>query len=118
MKQQSAAAMNVIEEIKRINELELSKGITNTSASWHSKYANSAWIYIGNIPNTLTEGDVICVFSQFGEVEDVNLVRDETTGKSRGFAFLKYEDARSCILAVDNLTGSKVILFLFSFSSP
>jgi hypothetical protein len=51
-------AMNVIEEIKRINEIELSKGITNTNASWHCKYANSAWIYIGNIPHNLTEGNV------------------------------------------------------------
>jgi RNA-binding motif protein, X-linked 2 len=42
------------------------------------------------------------------QVEDVNLVRDKATGKSRGFCFLKYEDARSCVLAVDNLTGSKV----------
>lgn len=42
------------------------------------------------------------------QVEDINLVRDEDTGKSKGFAFLKYEDSRSCILAVDNLTGSKV----------
>ena len=42
------------------------------------------------------------------QVEDINLVREEDTGKSKGFAFLKYEDSRSCILAVDNLTGSKV----------
>jgi RNA recognition motif-containing protein len=42
------------------------------------------------------------------KVEDINLVRDKATGKSRGFCFLKYEDARSCVLAVDNLTGSKV----------
>ena len=42
------------------------------------------------------------------QVEDINLVRDDDTGKSKGFAFLKYEDSRSCILAVDNLTGSKV----------
>lgn len=35
--------------------------------------------------------------------------RDEETGKSRGFAFVKYEDARSCVLAVDNLTGTKVL---------
>jgi len=42
------------------------------------------------------------------QVEDINLVRDEDTGKSKGFAFMKYEDSRSCILAVDNLTGSKV----------
>jgi len=47
------------------------------------------------------------------QVEDINLVRDEDTGKSKGFAFLKYEDSRSCILAVDNLTGSKVRHMLF-----
>jgi len=103
--------MNVIEEIKRINETELARGITNTSASWHCKYSNSAWVFIGSLADELTEGDVICVMSQFGEVEDLHLVRDESTGKSRGFAFLKYEDVRSCVLAVDNLTGSKVCVF-------
>lgn len=100
--------MNVIAEIQRINQAELDNGSVGTSASWHAKYADSAWVFVGNLPMQLTEGDVICVMSQFGEVEDINLVRDEDTGKSKGFAFLKYEDARSCILAVDNLTGSKV----------
>jgi len=42
------------------------------------------------------------------QVEDVHLVRDDDTGQSKGFAFLKYEDARSCVLAVDNLIGTKV----------
>lgn len=36
---------------------------------------------------------------------DVNLVRDKKTGKSKGFAFLAYEDQRSTILAVDNFNG-------------
>lgn len=31
---------------------------------------------------------------------DVNLVRDPDTGKSKGFAFLAYEDQRSTVLAV------------------
>jgi len=39
---------------------------------------------------------------------DVNLPRDKNTGKSRGFAFLMYEDQRSTILAVDNLNGATV----------
>ena len=39
----------------------------------------------------------------------VNLVRDKETGKSRGFAFLKYEDQRSTDLAVDNLGGATVL---------
>jgi RNA recognition motif-containing protein len=29
--------------------------------------------------------------SQWGEVEDANLVRNVDTGKAKGFAFLKYE---------------------------
>jgi len=101
--------MNVIEEIKRINELELRNGTVNTNASWHRQYANSAWVFVGGLDSKLTEGDVVCIMSQFGEVEDVNLVRDEATGDSKGFAFLKYEDARSCVLAVDNLCGTKVL---------
>ena len=101
--------MNVIQEINRINEKELEQGITNTSASWHAKYSSSAWINIGNLPIQLTEGDVIAVVSQFGEVGDINLVREEGTGKSKGFCFIKYEDCRSCVLAVDNFNGSKVL---------
>ena len=97
--------MNVIQEIIRINEKELEQGLTNTPASWHAKYSSSAWIYIGNLPIQLTEGDVIAVVSQFGEVEDINLVREEGTGKSKGFCFVKYEDCRSCVLAVDNFNG-------------
>lgn len=40
---------------------------------------------------------------------DVNLPRDKETGKTKGFGFLMYEDARSCVLAVDNLNGSKIL---------
>ena len=101
--------MNSIREIEKINQQELDRGIAGTSASWHSKYANSAWCYLGNLDHQLSEGDILCVMSQFGEVDDIHLVREEGTGKSRGFAFLKYEDARSCVLAVDNFCGVKVL---------
>ena len=33
------------------------------------------------------------------------MARDQKTGKSKGFAFLAYEDQRSTVLAVDNLNG-------------
>jgi RNA-binding motif X-linked protein 2 len=38
----------------------------------------------------LSEGDVLCMFSQWGEIEDINLVRDEATGKSKGNSSLQY----------------------------
>jgi RNA-binding motif protein, X-linked 2 len=107
--------MNSVREILSINEQELQRGIAGTPASWHAQYARAAWIYVGNLEYqsttttaALTEGDLICVLSQYGEIEDLHLVRDDETGQSRGFAFCKYEDARSCILAVDNLCGITV----------
>merc|ERR1712037_797420 len=44
-----------------------------------------------------------------GEVVHINLIRDHTSGKSRGFGFLCYMDQRSTVLAVDNLNGVKVL---------
>uniref|UniRef100_K3WVC5 RRM domain-containing protein n=1 Tax=Globisporangium ultimum (strain ATCC 200006 / CBS 805.95 / DAOM BR144) TaxID=431595 RepID=K3WVC5_GLOUD len=100
--------MNVIAEIHRINERELELGVPY-EGSWHQKYKDSAWVYVGGLPFELSEGDVLCVLSQFGEIEDLNLVRDAKTGKSKGFAFVKYEDQRSTVLAVDNMNGARIL---------
>ena len=63
---------------------------------------------MGGLPYDLSEGDVIVIFSQFGEIVDVNMPRDKDTGKPKGFAFIAYEDQRSTVLAVDNLNGFEV----------
>ncbi|KAK9760277.1 RNA-binding protein Cwf29 [Basidiobolus ranarum] len=100
--------MNVIKEIQRINEQEANRDIDG-SGSWHNQYKDSAYLYVGGLPFELTEGDIICIFSQFGEILDINLIRDKKTGKSKGFCFIGYQDQRSTILAVDNLNGVKVM---------
>ncbi|XP_049634464.1 RNA-binding motif protein, X-linked 2-like [Suncus etruscus] len=102
--------MNPLTKVKLINELnerEAQLGVEE-KVSWHSQYKDSAWIFLGGLPYELTEGDIICVFSQYGEVVNINLVRDQKTGKSKGFCFLCYEDQRSTILAVDNFNGIKI----------
>ncbi|XP_006903786.1 PREDICTED: LOW QUALITY PROTEIN: RNA binding motif protein, X-linked 2 [Elephantulus edwardii] len=102
--------MNPLTKVKLINELnerEVQLGVAD-KVSWHSEYKDSAWIFLGGLPYELTEGDIICVFSQYGEVVNINLVRDKKTGKSKGFCFLCYEDQRSTILAVDNFNGIKI----------
>ena len=100
--------MQSARQIARLNETELQKCIP-PSASWHTDYRDTAYIHIGGLPFELSEGDVLTIFSQYGNPVHVNLVRDKETGKSRGFAFLKYEDQRSCDLAVDNLSGAGVL---------
>uniref|UniRef100_A0A8C9XLU0 Uncharacterized protein n=1 Tax=Sander lucioperca TaxID=283035 RepID=A0A8C9XLU0_SANLU len=54
-------------KVKLINELnarEASLGVKE-SVSWHSEYKDSAWVFVGGFPYELTEGDIICVFSQY-----------------------------------------------------
>mgnify|MGYP006157544037 CR=1 FL=1 len=97
------------EKINRINEQELANGIAGTSASWHGDHKGNAWVYVGGLSPKLSEGDVICVFSECGEIEHLNLVRDKQNGKSKGFGFLKYLDERSAILAVDNFNGVELL---------
>lgn len=97
----------MVREIERINKAELSRG--GQGGSWHDQYKDSAYIFIGGLDSQLTEGDVITIFSQFGEPIDINLPRDKQTGKCRGFGFLMYEDQRSTVLAVDNLNGAQVL---------
>ncbi|XP_045896208.1 RNA-binding motif protein, X-linked 2 [Micropterus dolomieu] len=102
--------MNPLTKVKLINELnerEANLGVKE-SVSWHSEYKDSAWIFVGGFPYELTEGDIICVFSQYGEIVNINLVRDKKTGKSKGFCFICYEDQRSTILSVDNFNGIKI----------
>jgi len=49
---------------QKMNERELSLGLTGTRSSWHSQYDDSAWVFVGGLPYDLTEGDVLCIFSQ------------------------------------------------------
>ncbi|XP_046559309.1 RNA-binding motif protein, X-linked 2-like [Haliotis rubra] len=97
-----------VRNIQKLNQTELQLG-TVGKKSWHDQYKDSAWLFIGGLPYELTEGDIICVFSQYGEIVNINLVRDKGTGKSKGYGFLCYEDQRSTVLAVDNLNSIKLL---------
>ena len=81
---------------------------------------DSAYVFVGGLAYDLSEGDVVTIMSQcvphlvltndrYGEVMDINMPRDPETGKPKGFCFLMYEDQRSTVLAVDNLTGAQVL---------
>jgi RNA-binding motif X-linked protein 2 len=104
----SHTAMNQIKQVQRLNERELEK-VVPSNASWHTDYRDTAYIYVGGLNLDLSEGDIITIFSQYGEPVWIRLMRDKETGKSKGFCWLKYEDQRSCDLAVDNLGGATVM---------
>ncbi|KAK3372165.1 RNA-binding domain-containing protein [Podospora didyma] len=99
--------MNQIRAIQALNKREIENGVP-PEASWHVDYRDTAFVYFGGLPYELSEGDIITIFSQYGEPVFLKLARDKETGKSKGFGWLKYEDQRSTDLAVDNLGGAEI----------
>jgi len=49
-------------------------------------------IYVGNIPFSMDEAAVRTLFSEFGEIDSVNVIMDRDTGRPRGFAFVEMAD--------------------------
>ena len=62
-------------------------------------------LYVGNLPYTTGEQDLQDLFSNAGTVESVNVMRDQATGRARGFAFVEMatdEDAQNAISTLHN----------------
>ncbi len=51
-------------------------------------------LFIGGLPYDINEAEVLELFSKYGEVVNVNLVIDQFSGRSKGFAFVEM-DTRS-----------------------
>ncbi|TXG74329.1 hypothetical protein EZV62_002908 [Acer yangbiense] len=54
----------LVKRIQNINSKEAALGISE-EASWHTKYKDSAYVYVSGIPFDLTEGDLLAVSAQF-----------------------------------------------------
>ncbi len=62
-----------------------------------------AKIYVGNLAFGVTEAELQEAFSTYGRVEEVNLVTDRETGRSRGFAFVEMPDSEECKQAIEGM---------------
>lgn len=73
---------------------------------------NQNKIYVGNLSFDSTTADLESLFSQFGEFEDVKLITDRETGRSKGFAFITFttdKDAQaSLVLNNTEFKGRKI----------
>lgn len=54
-----------------------------------------AKIFVCNVDYEATESDLANIFSQFGEISDVRIIRERDTGKSRGSAIVEFEKRES-----------------------
>lgn len=68
----------------------------------------STKLYVGNISFTTTEAAIQDLFAEVGTVQEVALMQDKFTGKSRGFAFVTMASAEEATRAIEALNGKSL----------
>jgi RNA recognition motif-containing protein len=60
-------------------------------------------LFVGSLPPSTTEESLQALFSEFGTVRSMNLIKDLFSGNCKGFAFLEMEghEARAAIAGLD-----------------
>lgn len=65
-------------------------------------------LYVGNLSFETTENDLQDLFEQHGTVNEVRLMMDRMTGKSRGFAFVTMNDDTQANAAMSAFNGKEL----------
>ncbi|PYK08742.1 MAG: RNA-binding protein [Verrucomicrobia bacterium] len=65
-------------------------------------------LYVGNLPFNTTENELQELFAQAGAVQEVTLMQDRFTGKSRGFAFVTMGSDEDAQNAISKLNGHAI----------
>jgi RNA recognition motif-containing protein len=65
-------------------------------------------IYIGNLSYEVTEEDLKQAFEGFGQVETVKVIKDNYTGRSKGFGFVEMSAKDEAQSAINELNDTEL----------
>ncbi|MFO7839846.1 MAG: RNA-binding protein [Desulfosalsimonadaceae bacterium] len=70
-----------------------------------SDYMN---IYIGNLSYSTAEETLRSMFTEFGSVESIKLIKDRFSGRPKGFGFIEMPSNSEADQAIKALNGNRV----------
>jgi nucleolar protein 15 len=62
-------------------------------------------LYIGHLPDEFEERDLRNFLQQFGKLVNIRISRSVKSGNSRGYAFVRWEDAETARIVAETLQG-------------
>ncbi len=63
-------------------------------------------LYVGGLPYSTTEQDLISLFEQAGAVANASVITDRETGRSKGFGFVEMATDDDARRAMEHLNGT------------
>ena len=65
-------------------------------------------IYVGNLAFTTTDHDLRQLFEPYGAVDEIRVITDRDTGRSKGFGFVEMPDSTTAKTAIAGLQGKEL----------
>ena len=65
-------------------------------------------VFVGNLSFDTTREELQALFAPMGEIAEVVVPLDRTTGRPRGFAFVTFEAAEGAAQAIEKLNGAEL----------
>lgn len=65
-------------------------------------------LFVGQLAFSTSEDELRSVFDQYGPIVSLKIVKDQFSGKSRGFGFVELEDDQKATDAIQALDGKDV----------
>ena len=66
-------------------------------------------VFVGNLSGETTKEDLRHAFENFGQVRSITIVRDDTSGESRGFAFVIMPSVNEATNAIEKMNGKDLM---------
>src|SRR6266487_3973869 len=65
-------------------------------------------IYVGNLAFSTTNHDLRQLFEPYGVVDEIRVIMDRETGRSKGFGFVEMPDGTAARTAITKLQGQQI----------
>ena len=65
-------------------------------------------IYVGNLSYEVTEAELQETFESFGQIESVKIIKDNYSGRSKGFGFVEMANNSDAQSAIDGLNDKEL----------
>jgi RNA recognition motif-containing protein len=65
-------------------------------------------VYVGNLPFSVGEDKMKELFSAYGEVEEVSVIKDKFSGRSKGFGFVTFKNDEDAKKAISEMNEKEV----------
>jgi nucleolin len=105
-------AAPVAEEAAAEEVAEVVAEETSEESSEESAVAEEADIekkvFVGNLPNELSQDDIVKIFEAHGTVAEITVPVDRYTGAIRGFAFVTLASEEDAANVIENMDGKEV----------